>query len=175
MYYQDWEPQPYLPKPAPCFLLPASPFDGISWNPDQDLSPYLQSVLGIHHLLLNRNHPKILPPQPFSPHVLQIRRWLGFCLSPVPHTNHFFLWNLLLLWDSFMPFLPSLLVPSAEYHPPHSLKTAYLKDAFCRSSHILFSNPSSLLVSDPWLTEFWPFFPTLTSPPSDGHLNPCLH
>ena len=38
--------------------------------------------------------------------------------------------------------------------PPHSLTMVYLKDAFCQSSHALLSSPSSLLVSDPWLTEF---------------------
>lgn len=80
----------YQSLPHAFSFLP-SPFDGISWNPDQDLSPYLQGVLGIPHLLLNRNHPKILPSQPFTPHILQIRRWLGFCLPPVPHTKHFYL------------------------------------------------------------------------------------
>lgn len=60
-----------------------------------------------------------------------------------------------------MPFLPSLLVPSAEYHAPHSLTSKMLSV----SSHILLSNPSSLPVSDPWLAEFWPPFPPLPHHP----------
>lgn len=84
MCCQDWEPQPCLPKACPV-LSPSCPVPlmvspGIQIRTSlRTFRVFLESITSSLTGITQRS-----PSQPFTPHILQIRRWLGFCLPQYP-------------------------------------------------------------------------------------------